>query len=326
MHTLITGAAGFIGAGVAKELLESGGKVLGIDNFNDYYDVNLKRTRVANLLKHDNFKFYEEDIRNCVALIDLIKKYKVKKIVHLAAQAGVRYSLINPQAYIENNIDGFFNVIEAAKATGIEKFVYASSSSVYGMIDGTKAIKESSEADRPESLYAATKRSNELLAHSYAKLYGLPCVALRYFTVYGPWGRPDMAIFGFTKRILSNIPIEIFNNGEMLRDFTYIDDVAKATIAVLNKDTPTSMKSSVPSSVYNVGNNSPTKLLELITILEEEIGKAAIKEFLPMQAGDVINTWADNTALRLDFQVNIATDIRIGIRNFVSWYKAFYNV
>ncbi|EKE00947.1 MAG: hypothetical protein ACD_21C00250G0020 [uncultured bacterium] len=331
MCTLVTGAAGFIGAGVSHELLQRGQSVLGIDNLNDYYDVNLKLARIANLSKFDNFNFYKEDIGNYDALVKLIEKYKVKNIVHLAAQAGVRYSLVNPRIYIESNINGFFNVIEAAKNTGIEKFVYASSSSVYGMVDGKHAVSEEEKTDCPASLYAATKRSDELIAYSYARLYGLPCVGLRYFTVYGPWGRPDMAIFGFTQKILSNTPIEIFNNGDMLRDFTYVDDVVSSTVTVLYDIThkerfKQNSDERIPYWIYNVGNNHPIKLLDLITTLEKAIGKEAIKNFLPLQAGDVVNTWANNSLIKSDFHIKISTDISVGVEKFIQWYKSYYNV
>lgn len=324
MWTLVTGVAGFIGAAVSHELLKQGNKVVGIDNLNDYYDVNLKNARLDNLTKLDGFKFYQEDINNYDVLVNLIKEYKIKKIVHLAAQAGVRYSLVNPRVYIKSNIEGFFNVIEAAKQFGAEKLIYASSSSVYGMVNGKHAVSEKAQTDYPASLYAATKRADELIAYSYAKLHKLPCIGLRYYTAYGPWGRPDMAIFDFTKKILIGATIEIFNNGEMLRDFTYIDDIVAATITIFNDDFHINTASRVPYWIYNIGNNNPVKLLDLIVLLEKELGKKAIKTFLPLQAGDVINTWADNTLFRSNFKINISTDIAIGIKNFVKWYKDFY--
>ncbi len=311
----VTGSAGFIGFSLSKRLLEQGKNIIGIDNLNRYYDVNLKKARLKILQSYENFVFYKEDIQNIQALREIFAKHRIDRICNLAAQAGVRYSLEDPFAYEKSNVQGFLNLLEIAREYRPENFVYASSSSVYG---SNKKIPFSvlDRTDSPISLYAATKKANELIAHAYSHLYQIPCTGLRYFTVYGPWGRPDMALFLFTDAILNNRPIDVYNYGDMKRDFTYIDDIVSGTIAALER--------SVPYEVFNLGNSKSEQLMKLIGILEKELGKEAEKNMMPMQPGDVRETSADirkSTEL-LGFKPK--TSLEEGIRKFVAWYRDFY--
>ncbi|RLC32390.1 MAG: protein CapI [Deltaproteobacteria bacterium] len=311
----VTGSAGFIGFSLSKRLLEQGKNIIGIDNLNRYYDVNLKKARLKILQSYENFVFYKEDIQNIQALREIFAKHRIDRICNLAAQAGVRYSLEDPFAYEKSNVQGFLNLLEIAREYRPENFVYASSSSVYG---SNKKIPFSvlDRTDSPISLYAATKKANELIAHAYSHLYQIPCTGLRYFTVYGPWGRPDMALFLFTDAILNNRPIDVYNYGDMKRDFTYIDDIVSGTIAALER--------SVPYEVFNLGNSRSEQLMKLIGILEKELGKEAEKNMMPMQPGDVRETSADirkSTEL-LGFKPK--TSLEEGIRKFVAWYRDFY--
>ena len=347
MKILVTGAAGFIGHSVCLSLLARGDTVVGVDNLNDYYDVRLKQARLANIQTHPNgknFKFVKLDLAEQAATATLFADEKPENVVHLAAQAGVRYSLENPHAYINSNIVAFTNVLEACRAIKPEHLVYASSSSVYG--GNTKLpFAETDNVDHPVSLYAATKKANELMAHTYSHLYGLPTTGLRFFTVYGPWGRPDMAPFLFADAILNDKTIKVFNHGDMLRDFTYIDDIVEGVIRVLNKPaTPAltvnapghplsnslhefdSTSIHAPCRLFNIGNNQPEKLLDFIKYLENAIGKTAQKEYLPMQAGDVKATFADTSALEAWVGFKPNTTLETGVDKFVAWYRAFYNV
>lgn len=320
---LLTGAAGFIGFHLAKRLLEWGVNVIGFDNLNDYYDVKLKEDRLGILQKFVNFTFIKGDLTDAKAVMNLFDEHKPEIIVNLAAQAGVRYSIDNPHAYIQSNIIGFLKILEACRHNKTEHLVYASSSSVYGM---NKKIPFSVEdrVEKPASLYAATKKANELMAYTYSHLYGIPATGLRFFTVYGPYGRPDMAYFSFTDRIMKNEPIKIFNNGDMYRDFTYIDDVVKGIENILNNP-PMVDEDGVKYKVYNIGNNKPEKLMDFIRTLEECLGKEAKKEYLPMQPGDVYRTYADVTELMKDFDFKPDTSIKTGLTEFVNWYKDYYN-
>lgn len=313
---LVTGAAGFIGYYVSKELIAQGHKVIGVDCVNEYYDVTLKQARLELLKKEKNFIFEKIDICDYESLGDVFSKYSPEKVCHLAAQAGVRYSISHPFVYQKSNMEGFLNILELSKKNKIQNFVYASSSSVYGA--NTKLpFSETDPVDTPISLYAATKRSNELVAHTYSHLFDLPCSGLRFFTVYGPWGRPDMALFIFTKAILEGKPIQIYNQGNMQRNFTYIDDIVNGVIRVLN--TPKKYE------IYNIGNNKAEKLMDFINEIEKNTGKTAKKEFLPMQPGDVVATVADISKIsELGYEPD--TDIQEGIRNFVSWYREYYKI
>ena len=332
---LVTGAAGFIGFHVAKRLLDRGDHVIGLDNVNEYYDVRLKEARLAQLMPHQRFSFIKLDLANRSGMRDLFADEPIRRVVHLAAQAGVRYSLVNPHAYTESNIEGFMNVLEGCRHNNIEHLVYASSSSVYG---GNTHMPFSihDNVDHPVSLYAASKKANELMAHCYAHLYRLPCTGLRFFTVYGPWGRPDMALFIFTKAILEGTPIEVFNHGKMKRDFTYVDDIVEGVIRTLDHtatadlswtgDKPDPGTSSAPARVYNIGNHQPVELLHFITVLEKAIGKTAEKKLMPLQLGDVPATYADIDDLARDVKFKPATTIEEGIPRFVKWYREFYRV
>jgi UDP-glucuronate 4-epimerase len=312
---LLTGAAGFIGFHVANRLCSMGEEVVGLDNVCNYYDPSLKRARLALLMKKDSFHFHENDICDYEYVKTLFKRYNVTKVCHLAAQAGVRYSLENPFAYQKSNSEGFLSIIECARHHSVENFVYASSSSVYGANEKIP-FSESDRVDHPVSLYAATKRANELTAHCYHHLFQLPCSGLRFFTVYGPWGRPDMALFLFTKAILEGVPIDVFNNGKMLRNFTFIDDIVKGVLLVLN--TP------VPYEVYNIGNNRAENLLDFIREIEISCGKKADMRFLPMQPGDVPATVADIGKIeKLGYHPE--TNIAEGVKKFVEWYKSYYH-
>ena len=330
---LVTGAAGFIGYHVAKRLLERGDHVLGLDNLNDYYDVRLKEARLAQLSPFERFRFHRMDLADRAGLSALFADRSIRRVVHMAAQAGVRYSLVNPHAYTDNNIVGFLNVLEGCRHARVEHLVYASSSSVYG---GHTRMPFSvrDNVDHPVSMYAATKKANELMAHTYAHLYGVTCTGLRFFTVYGPWGRPDMALFLFTKAILAGKPIDVFNYGKMQRDFTYIDDIVEGVVRVLDKpakpdptwsgETPNPGTSSAPYRLYNIGNHQPVELLRFIEILEGVLGKKAEKNFLPLQPGDVPATYADVDDLIKDVDFKPNTPIEVGIRRFVEWYRDFY--
>ena len=323
MTILITGIAGFIGSHLARNLLTRGDKILGIDNISDYYDVNLKYDRLNILKKYKNFIFEKVDISNYTDLEKIIKKHKVSKICHLAAQAGVRYSLEAPMEYIKSNIVGHLNMLEICRNYEIKNIVYASSSSVYG--GNTKVpFSVSDRVDSPVSLYAATKRSDELMSYTYNHLYGINTIGLRFFTVYGPWGRPDMATWIFTKKIINDEPIEVFNNGNMERDFTYIDDIINGTISILDSCKDDSNESF--SKVYNIGNNKPENLLNFITLIEENLGKKAIKIMKPLQKGDVANTYADIKDTQADYNFTPKTKLVEGIPRFIEWFKSYHNL
>jgi UDP-glucuronate 4-epimerase len=336
-HTsiLVTGAAGFIGFHVAKRLLDRGETVIGLDNLNDYYDVRLKEARLAQLTPHERFRFVKLDLANRQGIHDLFTDVPIRRVVHLAAQAGVRYSLVNPYAYTESNIEGFLNILEGCRHASIEHLVYASSSSVYG---GNTQMPFSihDNVDHPVSLYAATKKANELMAHCYAHLYRIPCTGLRFFTVYGPWGRPDMALFIFTKAILEGTPIEVFNHGKMQRDFTYIDDIVEGVIRTLDRsatpnpswsgERPDPGTSSAPARIYNIGNHQPAELMRFIEVLEQALGRKAEKKLMPLQPGDVPATYADIDDLSRDVGFTPATPIEEGIPRFVKWYREFYRL
>lgn len=316
---LITGAAGFIGFHLSKQLLEKGVKIIGYDNINEYYDVRLKYARLDILNQYENFTFIKGDLADKNKVNDLFETYKPEIVVNLAAQAGVRYSIENPQAYMDSNIIGFFNILEACRHYTVEHLVYASSSSVYGA-NKTIPFSTADKVDNPVSLYAATKKSNELMAYCYSKLYSIPSTGLRFFTVYGPYGRPDMAYFSFTDRIMSGKSIKIFNNGDMHRDFTYIDDIVEG-IERLLCNPPKEDENNVQHKVYNIGNNKPEKLMDFIQTLENCLGVTAEKEYYPMQPGDVYQTYADVTDLMEDFDFKPDTSIEEGLSKFVKWYK-----
>lgn len=335
MKVLVTGAAGFIGMHVAKRLLECDDEVVGIDNLNDYYDVRLKESRLAQLTPFRNFNFVKLDVADVDGTSSLFAEHRFERVVHLAAQAGVRYSLQNPHAYINSNIVGFMNILEMCRHNRIEHLVYASSSSVYGA--NTKLPFSVHDCvDHPISLYAASKKANELMAHSYSHLYKLPTTGLRFFTVYGPWGRPDMAVFLFTKSILEGKPIDIYNDGKMQRDFTYIDDIVEGVVRVLDKtavpdlkwsgEKPDPSSSYAPFRVYNIGNHRPVELLRLIEILEDSLGRKAEKTFMPLQAGDVLATYADMDDFARAVDFNPMTPIETGLRKFIEWYQAYYRI
>jgi UDP-glucuronate 4-epimerase len=328
MKVLVTGAAGFIGMHVARRLLERGDTVVGLDNLNDYYDVNLKLARLKQL-ELPGFSFHKLDVADGSDISRLFAEEKFDRVVHLAAQAGVRYSLINPHEYVRSNVTGFLNILEACRHHPVEHLVYASSSSVYG--GNTRLpFRESDNVDHPVSLYAASKKSNELFAHTYSHLFGIPTTGLRFFTVYGPWGRPDMALFLFTKAILEGRPIDIYNNGNMQRDFTYIDDIVEGVVRTLDRapqanpsfasDTPDPAHSSAPYQVLNIGNHGPAGLLEYVDALEEALGKKSDRNYLPMQPGDVPATFADVSLLTAWTGHMPGTPIREGIKRFVAWY------
>jgi UDP-glucuronate 4-epimerase len=332
---LITGAAGFIGFTLSKRLLEQGDEVVGLDNLNDYYDVNLKLSRLKQITMQENFKPVRLDLADRDGVTRLFREEKFDIVVNLAAQAGVRYSLINPHAYVDTNLVGFANVLEGCRHNVIKHLVFASSSSVYGA--NTKMpFSVHHNVDHPVSLYAATKKANELMAHTYASLYKLPSTGLRFFTVYGPWGRPDMALFLFTKAILEGKPIEVFNYGKMQRDFTYIDDIVEGVVRVIDRipgpnpewagDKPDPSTSYAPYKVYNIGNNNPVELMHFIEVLEDCLGKKAEKNLLPIQAGDVPATYADVDDLIRDIGFKPSTSIEEGIKKFVEWYKEYYKV
>lgn len=330
---LLTGAAGFIGSALSLRLLERGDVVVGIDNMNDYYDVSLKEARLKRCQAHDNFRFYKLDIADRAGLEEVFKKEKVDAVMNLAAQAGVRYSIENPYAYIDANLVGFGNILENSRRYKIKHCVFASSSSVYG--SNTKLpFSEHDNVDHPVSLYAATKKANEAMAHSYAHLYKLPCTGLRFFTVYGPWGRPDMAYFKFTRNIIDGKPIPVFNKGEMSRDFTYIDDILESVVRVIDRpaepsptwsgDRPDAPTSNAPYRIYNIGNNTSVELMHFIKVIEDCLGKKAELDLLPMQDGDVGATFANTEDLEKAVGFKPSTSIEEGISRFVSWYKEYY--
>ena len=334
-NVLVTGAAGFIGFHLSKRLLESGTNVVGLDNLNPYYSVKLKEDRLAQLVGHPHFTFAHLDLADRPGMERLFSENRFEVVVHLAAQAGVRYSLQNPHAYIDANIVGFMNILEGCRHHGVKHLVFASSSSVYGA--NTKMpFSVHHNVDHPVSLYAATKKANELMAHTYSHLYGLACTGLRFFTVYGPWGRPDMALFLFTEAILKGRPIQVFNHGRMQRDFTYIDDIVEGVLRVMGRqpapnpawsgERPDPGTSYVPYKIYNIGNNRPVELNHFIETIEELLGRRAQKEYLDLQPGDVPATYADVDDLMADVGFKPATGIRTGIERFVVWYKGYYHV
>ena len=320
---LITGGAGFIGFFLTKSLLEKGATVIGVDNLNDYYEVSLKEERLRILSGFADYTFMKADIADKEAMFRVFEEYKPDIVVNLAAQAGVRYSIDNPDAYIQSNLVGFFNILEACRNFPVEHLVFASSSSVYG---GNKKVPFSTEdqVDKPVSLYAATKKSNELMAYSYSKLYRIPLTGLRFFTVYGPMGRPDMAYFKFAKKIMAGEPIQIYNNGDMRRDFTYIDDIVTGVENILCNP-PAADENEAFYRIYNIGNNQPEKLMDYIAVLEKCLGREAKKEFLPMQPGDVYETYADVSELMKDFGFKPSTTIEEGLSKFAEWFLAYYD-
>lgn len=321
---LITGGAGFIGFHLSKRLLEAGASVVGFDNMNDYYEVSLKEARLKELGDFEKYTFVKGDLADKEAVDAVFEKYKPQITVNLGAQAGVRYSIDNPEAYVQSNLVGFFNILEACRHFGTEHLVFASSSSVYGGNDKVPFSTED-KVDGPVSLYAATKKSNELMAHAYSKLYDYPVTGLRFFTVYGPMGRPDMAYFKFAKKIVKGEPIQIYNNGDMLRDFTYIDDIVTGVCDILCNP-PAKNEKGVAYKIYNIGNNKPVKLMDFINTLERCLGMEAVKEYYPMQPGDVYQTYADVSDLMNDFGFKPDTSIEDGLSRFVEWFKEYYQI
>ena len=332
MKIIVTGAAGFIGFNLTKKLLAKGYSVIGVDNLNDYYEVSLKENRLKEI-DNENFSLHQIDLENREALNTVFETEKPNVVINLAAQAGVRYSLENPHAYIESNIVGFVNILEACRHNNVEQLIYASSSSVYGA-NTSLPFSTNDNIDHPLSLYAATKKANELMAHTYSSLYNIPTTGLRFFTVYGPWGRPDMALFKFTKNIIEGKPIDVYNNGDMMRDFTYVDDIVEAISRLVEKKAkpnpewsgknPDPSSSYAPYKVYNIGNNSPVNLMDFIEAIEEKVGKKAIKNFMPLQAGDVPATYADVEDLYRDIDFRPETSIKDGVGKFVDWYIDYY--
>ncbi|WP_151995692.1 NAD-dependent epimerase [Buttiauxella massiliensis] len=335
MKFLVTGSAGFIGFHVSERLLAAGHQVIGIDNLNDYYDVNLKQARLDLLAPHSSFRFDKIDLADRNAMAELFAKEKFDRVIHLAAQAGVRYSIDNPHAYADSNLVGHLNVLEGCRHNKVGHLLYASSSSVYGL-NRKLPFSTDDTVDHPISLYAATKKANELMSHTYSHLYGLPTTGLRFFTVYGPWGRPDMALFKFTRAIVEGKSIDVYNHGQMRRDFTYIDDIAEAIVrlqdvipqadATWTVEEGTPATSSAPYRVYNIGNSNPVTLMDYITALETSLGKVAQKHMMPMQPGDVLETSADTKALYDVIGFKPQTSVQDGVQRFVDWYKAFYKV
>jgi UDP-glucuronate 4-epimerase len=319
MRIILTGAAGFIGADLALKLTEKGHRVIGVDNVNDYYDVSLKRDRLARLDSNELFDFHEFDIADSAKLADLFAANQIDRVVHLAAQAGVRYSLENPQSYITSNLVGFGNILEACRHNDVEHLVYASSSSVYGA-NKNFPFKEQDRVDNPVSLYAATKKSNELMAHSYAHLYGFRCTGLRFFTVYGPWGRPDMAPFRFASRMLKGEPIPVYNHGNMIRDFTYIDDINEGVLRITEKQ----LAEPGGHKVYNIGRGEPVQLMDFIQALERHLGVKAEINMMPMQDGDVPRTMADTLQLQTDYGYQPQVSVDEGVSRFAKWYQQYY--
>ena len=335
MKVLVTGAAGFIGSTTARRLLARGDEVVGLDNLNDYYDVNLKKARLAILQKEPNFRFEFLDLADREGMAKLFASSRFERVVHLAAQAGVRYSIQNPHAYVDSNVVGTLNVLEGCRHNAVQHLVYASTSSVYGA-NTNMPFSVHQNVDHPLSLYAATKKANELMAHTYASLYGLPVTGLRFFTVYGPWGRPDMALFLFTKAILEGKPIDVFNYGKHRRDFTYVDDIVGGVVAALdhiatpntdwNSDAPDPATSPAPYRLYNIGNAQPVDLMHYIAVLEERLGRKAEMNMLPLQPGDVPDTWADVEDLVRDVGYRPATPVEVGVARFVDWYLDYHQI
>jgi UDP-glucuronate 4-epimerase len=335
MKILVTGAAGFIGMHVSQLLLARGDRVVGLDNLNDYYSPELKQDRLSRLMPAANFRFVKMDVVDRVGMASLFAEEGFDRVVHLAAQAGVRFSLVNPHAYIDSNVVGFMNVLEGCRHGSVEHLVYASSSSVYG--GNTKMpFSEHDNIDHPVSMYAATKKANELMAHTYSHLFGMPTTGLRFFTVYGPWGRPDMALFLFTKAILEERPIDVFNHGQMVRDFTYIDDIAEGVVRVLDRPAvadsafdsalPDPARSNSPYRVFNIGNSDPVRLMDFIESIEQALAKPALKNFMPLQDGDVPATFANVTELADWTGFKPGTPVREGVGRFVNWYRSYYGV
>lgn len=335
VRVLVTGAAGFIGFHVCQKLLARGDQIIGLDNLSDYYDVNLKKARLAQLHENSRFSFHKLDVADREDMSQFFAEHQFDGVVHLAAQAGVRYSIKNPHAYVDSNLVGFVNILEGCRHSRVKHLVFASSSSVYG--SNTKIpFSVHDNVDHPISLYAASKKANELIAHTYSHLYSLPTTGLRFFTVYGPWGRPDMALFLFTKAILEGQPIDVFNYGKMKRDFTYIDDIVEGVVRVLDKIpepnplwsviTPNPSNSKAPYKIYNIGNNHPVELIHFIEVLEDCLGLKAEKNMLPLQPGDVSITYADVNDLSRDVGFKPNTPIEVGIEHFVTWYKSYYNI
>jgi UDP-glucuronate 4-epimerase len=330
---VVTGAAGFIGYHVTRRLLERGDRVIGVDNLNAYYDVTLKEARLAQLEPFENFTFVKADLADRAAVRDVFHSHRPSRVVHLAAQAGVRYSLVDPHAYTESNVTGFLNILEGARELPVEHLVYASSSSVYGA-NTRQPFSEHACAEHPISLYAATKKANELMAHVYAHLFAVPCTGLRFFTVYGPWGRPDMALFKFTDAILRGEPIVLYNHGNMTRDFTYVDDVVEGVVRVMdvpavpdpqwNGDDPDPARSNAPYRIFNIGNHQPVQLADYIAALEGALGRKASVVLAPMQPGDVPSTYADTSDLRCATAFHPSTAVADGVRHFVHWYRQYY--
>ncbi|RNF83298.1 NAD-dependent epimerase [Montanilutibacter psychrotolerans] len=339
MRVLVTGAAGFIGARLSEVLLARGDEVLGFDNLNAYYDPRLKEARLARLLPSPNFRFMRGALEDRDALGEAFTSFDPQRVVNLAAQAGVRYSLENPQAYVDSNVTGFLNVLEACRHRAIEHLVYASSSSVYGA-NRKLPFSVDDSVDHPVSMYAATKKANELMAHTYSHLFGVPTTGLRFFTVYGPWGRPDMALFLFTRAILAGEPIDVFNHGRHRRDFTYIDDIIEGVVRTLDHpptsspangsdhapQDPSPATSSAPYRLYNIGNHTPVELMRYIEVLEQCLGRKSERRLLPMQAGDVPNTWADVEALTRDVGYSPSTPVEVGVSRFVDWYLKYHGI
>ena len=335
MKILVTGAAGFIGMHASQRLLARGDEVVGLDNLNDYYDPTLKEARLARLTPHPAFRFVKMDVADRAGMEQLFASEKFDRVIHLAAQAGVRYSLQNPQAYIDSNVVGFMNVLEGCRYSKVQHLVYASSSSVYGG-NTRMPFSERDSVDHPVSIYAATKKANELMAHTYSHLYGLPTTGLRFFTVYGPWGRPDMALFLFTKAIFEGRPIDVFNHGKMKRDFTYVDDIVEGVIRTLDhtaesdptfdSDQPDPGRSNAPFRVFNIGNHDPVQLMDFVTAIETTLGMSAQKNFMPLQDGDVPATYADTEALNAWTGFAPATSVQEGVARFVAWYRDYYRV
>ncbi len=333
MKILVTGTAGFIGHALSLRLLQRGDEVIGVDNLNHYYDVRLKQDRLAQLTDHDGFSDVRMDLEDEEGIRSLFKQEQPQRVVNLAAQAGVRYSLTHPQAYVSANLAGFVNILEGCRHNGVEHLVYASSSSVYGA-NTNMPFSVHHNVDHPVSLYAASKKANELMAHTYSHLFNLPTTGLRFFTVYGPWGRPDMALFLFTRNILAGEPIDVFNHGNHLRDFTYIDDIVEGVIRTLDRvarknpdwsgEAPDPGTGAAPYRVYNIGSNNPVKLMDYIQILEKCLGRTAVKNLLPLQPGDVPATYADVSDLVRDMGYQPSTPIEVGVAAFVDWYRAYY--